>query len=304
MEPIRQLLSPDFMPHGYCYLWDPWLVWLHVVSDALITLSYYAIPVALIYLVRKRHDLPFHWPFWMFGAFILSCGTAHLFEVWNVWHASYLASGVIKAITAAVSVTTAIALVPLLPKAIALPSPEEFRKVNLQLKNQIAERDRAYTELSIQKSTVVEVYRAQQALRDSQAQISAIVQSAMDAIVTLSSDQRIVLFNFAAEKMFGCSAADAVGQPIERFIPHRFRAVHAAHIQGFAETGDSNRSMGTLGALWALRESGEEFPLKLPFRRRRRAGSAVGIHAGDVYKHLSHALYMAWGKIRRQKHLD
>jgi hypothetical protein len=104
--------------------------------------------------------------------------------------------------------------------------------------------------------------------------------------------------------MFGCSAADAVGQPIERFIPHRFRAVHAAHIQGFAETGDSNRSMGTLGALWALRESGEEFPLKLPFRRRRRAGSAVGIHAGDVYKHLSHALYMAWGKIRRQKHLD
>ncbi|MGA9897522.1 MAG: PAS domain S-box protein [Terriglobales bacterium] len=275
MEPIRQLLSPDFMPHGYCYLWDPWLVWLHVVSDALITLSYYAIPVALIYLVRKRHDLPFHWPFWMFGAFILSCGTAHLFEVWNVWHASYLASGVIKAITAAVSVTTAIALVPLLPKAIALPSPEEFRKVNLQLKNQMAERDRAHTELSIQKSTVAEVYRAQQALRDSQAQISAIVQSAMDAIVTLNSDQRIVLFNFAAEKMFGCSAADAVGQPIERFIPQRVRAAHAGHIQRFAETGDSNRSMGTLGALWALRESGEEFPIEASISQASAGGQKL-----------------------------
>jgi hypothetical protein len=166
LEPIRQLLSPDFMPHGYCYLWDPRIVWLHVVSDALITLSYYTIPMALIYLVRKRRDLPFHWPFWMFGAFILSCGTAHLMEVWNVWHASYLASGVIKAITAAVSVTTAIALVPLIPKAIALPSPEEFRKVNLQLKNQIAERDRAHTELSIQKSMVLARSIADTALAD------------------------------------------------------------------------------------------------------------------------------------------
>ena len=250
------------MPHGYCYLWDPWIVWLHVVSDALIALSYYAIPVALIYLLYKRRDLPFHWPFWMFGLFILSCGTTHLMEVWNVWHASYLTSGVIKAITAAASVVTAVALLPLIPRAVALPSPQQFQALNRELHRQIVERDRAYAELSIQKSTVVEVRRAEQALRDNQAQISAIVQSAMDAIITLNSDHRIVLFNATAERMFGRSACDAVGQSIERFIPQRFRAAHAGHIQYFAETGETNRSMGTVGALWALRESGEEFPIE------------------------------------------
>lgn len=59
--------SSSFVPHGYCYLWDPLVVWLHVVSDALIALSYYCIPAALVYLIRKRQDLPFNWVFWMFG---------------------------------------------------------------------------------------------------------------------------------------------------------------------------------------------------------------------------------------------
>jgi len=262
LEPIRQLFSPDFMPHGYCYLWDPRIVWLHVISDGLITLSYYCIPVALVYLVRKRRDLPFNWVFWMFGLFILGCGTTHLMEIWTVWHASYLASGVIKAITAAVSVATALALVPLIPKAIALPSPRQVQSLNLQLESQIAERERAYAELSTQKSTVADVRRAEQALRDSQAQISAIVQSAMDAIITWNSEHRIVLFNATAEKMFGCPASEALGQSIERYIPQRFRAAHSDHIRRFAETGVTNRAMGTLGALWGLRANGEEFPIE------------------------------------------
>src|SRR5215471_17679139 len=85
--------GPDFMPHGYCFLWDPLVLWLHVVSDSLIVLSYYCIPIVLIYFIRKRRDLPFNWIFWMFGGFILACGTTHLMEVWNIWHASYLVSG-------------------------------------------------------------------------------------------------------------------------------------------------------------------------------------------------------------------
>ncbi len=110
------------MPHGYCYLWNPWIVWLHVISDALITLSYYCIPVVLIYFIRKNRGIPFNRIFWMFGAFILACGTTHLMEIWNIWHASYLISGVIKAVTAAVSVVTAAMLIPLVPKVISLPA--------------------------------------------------------------------------------------------------------------------------------------------------------------------------------------
>src|SRR5260370_12697820 len=113
--------SADFMPHGYCYLWDPLILRLHVISDGLIALAYYCIPIILIYFIRKNRDLPFSRIFWMFGTFILACGTTHLVEIWNVWHGSYLLAGVIKAITAAVSVITAAMLIPLVPKGISLP---------------------------------------------------------------------------------------------------------------------------------------------------------------------------------------
>ena len=80
---------------------DPQIVWLHVISDGLITLAYYCIPILLIYFTRKRLNLPFNRILWMFGTFILACGTTHLMEIWNIWHGDYLVAGVIKAITAA-----------------------------------------------------------------------------------------------------------------------------------------------------------------------------------------------------------
>src|SRR5208283_3637537 len=140
---LLSYLSPSdsFMPHGYCYLWNPGLVWLHVVSDALIALSYFSIPVTLIYFIRKRRDLPFHWMFVCFGVFILTCGATHTMEIWTLWHGSYWLSGAIKALTALASVPTAILLVRLLPQALALPSPEAMRL-------EIAERKRTEQELN------------------------------------------------------------------------------------------------------------------------------------------------------------
>jgi len=119
--------SGDFMPHGYCYLWKPGLVWLHVVSDALIALAYFSIPIALIYFIRKRRDLPFNWMFLCFGTFIMACGTTHAMEVWTLWHGTYWLSGAIKAVTAMASLPTAILLVHLVPRALALPSPEAMK---------------------------------------------------------------------------------------------------------------------------------------------------------------------------------
>lgn len=126
------LAVSDFMPHGYCYLWDPWLVWLNVLSDGLITLSYYCIPLVLIYFFQNRRDFPFNWISWMFGAFILACGTTHLMEIWNVWHANYLLAGVVKAVTAVVSVVIAIRLIPLVPKAVSVSSLIHLQEKNRQ----------------------------------------------------------------------------------------------------------------------------------------------------------------------------
>ncbi len=136
------LLAFDYMPHGYCYLWDTGLVRLHVISDAVIAISYYVIPIILFYFVRKRRDLPFNWMFVMFAVFILSCGTTHLMDVWTLWHANYWLSGWIKAVTAAASAATAALLLPLAPKALALPSPSQLAAANEKLQDEIAERMR------------------------------------------------------------------------------------------------------------------------------------------------------------------
>jgi PAS domain S-box-containing protein len=99
-------------------------------------------------------------------------------------------------------------------------------------------------------------------LRDSQDQLAGIVGSAMDAIIAIDEEQRVVLFNTAAEKMFGCAQGEAVGTAIDRFIPQRFRSVHGAHVRRFGESGVTARTMGTLGALWAVRMNGQEFPIE------------------------------------------
>lgn len=139
--------SSSFIPHGHCYLWQTGLVWLHITGDALIALAYYSIPLTLLFFVRKRQDLPFDWIFLLFGAFIVSCGTGHLLDIWTLWHPDYWISGAVKAVTAIVSVLTAVELYPLIPKALALPSPSQLALMNQSLEVQISERRQAEVEL-------------------------------------------------------------------------------------------------------------------------------------------------------------
>ena len=124
----------QYVPHGHCYLQKPGLVGLHVISDVSIALAYYSIPITLVYFVRQRKDIPYPGIFWLFSAFIVACGTTHLLAVWTIWHSDYWLSGTVKAITAAVSLYTAVALVPLVPKALALPSPTQLKLANEKLR--------------------------------------------------------------------------------------------------------------------------------------------------------------------------
>jgi signal transduction histidine kinase len=148
-------------------------VWLHLLSDSIIALAYYSIPLTLLYFVQKRQDLPFLQVFWLFGAFIVACGTTHLMEVWTLWHPTYWLSGAIKALTAVISLYTAAILVPLVPQALALPSPAQMAIATQALTVQIAERERAEAslriayddlELRIQERTV-ELAQANQVLQ-------------------------------------------------------------------------------------------------------------------------------------------
>lgn len=145
---ISDLFFPtEYMPHGTCYLWQPSLIWLNVVSDLFIAFAYFSIPACLIYFVRRRSDVPFANIFVLFGAFIISCGTTHLLEVWTLWHPAYWVLAGVKLLTALVSIYTVIEIIPIIPQALSLPSPAELGALNEELITQIDQREEAEKEI-------------------------------------------------------------------------------------------------------------------------------------------------------------
>ncbi|MBK1659339.1 PAS domain-containing sensor histidine kinase [Paracraurococcus ruber] len=144
MPSLAALLDTEALtPHGVCLLWRPELLWLHVVSDALTGLAYWSIPVVLIVIAMRRRDLVFPWAFELFAVFILACGATHFMSIWTLWNPDYGLQGAMKAVTALVSVATAILLWPLLPRVLALPSAAELAAANDQLTREVAERREA-----------------------------------------------------------------------------------------------------------------------------------------------------------------
>lgn len=133
---ISWIASKGTLPHGFCYQWDPWLVWIHAVSDVLIALSYFLISSELFRFSLIRKDIQLRHLYFWFGLFIAACGATHAVEVLTLWVPAYWLSGAVKVITASVSAPTAIMLVLVMPKAIHLPNPEALRAANRELERQ------------------------------------------------------------------------------------------------------------------------------------------------------------------------
>ena len=137
-----------FAPHGLCLLWDPELLLIHIASDAVIAISYFSIPFALTYFVLRRRDLEFGWVFWAFALFITACGFTHVFSILTLWVPVYGLEGIVKALTAAASVITAILLWPLIPKLLSVPSPGQLRLAHSMLEAEAKQRRDAEAMLS------------------------------------------------------------------------------------------------------------------------------------------------------------
>jgi hypothetical protein len=170
-ELSRLLGSNGFLPHGYCISWSKPLVLTFVVSDILIFLSYFSLPLALAYFRRRRKDFPYRWLLNMFAAFIMACGLTHLMGAIVLWQPLYGLDAMIKAVAAIISVATAIALWPLIPHALKLPSPSQLQRINEDLQSEIAERKRAEESLRKAKEAAEDSLRNERVIR------AAIVES-------------------------------------------------------------------------------------------------------------------------------
>jgi PAS domain S-box-containing protein len=117
--------------------------------------------------------------------------------------------------------------------------------------------------------------RIEQAMKEEEARLAAVIGSAMDAVITVDENQRITLFNPAAERMFGYTPEFALGRALDQLIPERFRAAHACHIGKFADTNVSRRKMGALIPIFGLRANGEEFPIEVSISQVQVAGRKI-----------------------------
>jgi len=196
--------SGDFQPHGFCYQWNTGLVWLNVVSDFLIALAYFTIPVTLVWFIRKRRDVPFSWMFGLFGVFIVACGSTHLMEVWNLWHAQYWIAGVLKAITAAVSIPTAILLGRIVPQALDLPSNTQWIEANAALQKEVHDRRELEIELRMSEAN----YRENAELLD----------LTHDAIFARDANGEIIYWNKAAERLYGWTKEEIGERPSHQLL--------------------------------------------------------------------------------------
>ncbi len=259
---LRKLFSSDFMGHGYCYLWRPEIVGLHAVSDGLIALSYYFIPLVLVYLVRKRRDLPFHWMFFMFGIFILGCGTTHLMEIWTLWHGTYRLAGVIKAITAGASLATAVALVPLVPKALQLPSPAQLKAANLGLEKEIGERRQVEAALQVERNFV-----------------AAVLDTVGTIIVAVDLNGNIEQCNRACEQVAGRTAKELAGRSARSLFS---LAKEGDHFQQMIERSRSGFPPGPSESPWTASDGRARIISWTTTTLQNAAGEAMHVIAAGV----------------------
>ncbi|MBD1911087.1 PAS domain S-box protein [Leptolyngbya sp. FACHB-8] len=229
-----------FIPYGHCYPWKAELAELHILSDGLFALAYYSISAALFYFVRKRQDLPLSWIFLLFAAFIAACGTTHLLEIWALWYPPGWVFDGLEAVLALISFATAVLLVPLVSKALELPSSEQLQAANQALEQEIAERQ-----------------QVEAALRESEEKYRLLFSNELDAVSLFDTETGEILdVNEAFETLYGYSRVEAMQLKVADV------SAEPAQSQAAIRTANST-GKARIYLRWHRKKNGVIFPVEL-----------------------------------------
>ncbi|SDW98911.1 sensor histidine kinase [Marinobacter mobilis] len=268
---LGEWLNSTFMGHGHCYLWRNDLVYLHSISDGAIALSYFTIPAALYVLMAKRKDLEYQWMFVLFALFIFACGATHVLSIWNIWNGDYYLSGVVKAITAVVSILTAILIWPLIPQALALPRPMQLQQANEGLRAEISLREKSERMLAMASSDlqrrVDELTETKRRLEQEISQrermemrFRNLFEASPVGLMLVKQDGRIQLVNQRVASMIGMSVDTLHGSNVRELVVGPDWRKHGWQRQDALALGEGGRQLPVEVGVNPL-EAGEGAPM-------------------------------------------
>lgn len=207
------------MPHGHCYLWTPDVLWMHVGADVLVALAYFSIPAALAALSRTRREVLFSWVLWLFVGFIFFCGLTHLLSVWTTWYPAYRLEGIVKVITALMSMGTAVVLWPVVGRLGGLPSAEDLQIANARLAEEVRRRSSAEEQLrQLNRTLEARIAERTAELAQSRKFFQDLYDNAPDMLMSIQLDppgnEAVTECNRRCADATGIPRAEFVGQPL------------------------------------------------------------------------------------------
>lgn len=267
-----QSIMSEFMPHGHCYFWEPFILWSHALSDSIIALAYMMIPFSLFYIVNRRRDFTYNWMVIFFAIFIFGCGLTHIFDVINIWQPMYRIDSVIRIITAIASIGTAIILIKLTPRILALPtvkqwaevhedlnaSNEELSAANEELYASNEELQAANEELTLLNEQLAaakdEIERlSQKAIQHSQQKYQDLAESISDIFFAVDSSFRFTYWNKTSETFSGISAEDALGKSLYELYPNLKNSPLDHFYEKVMQSGKPDKYIYSLGEKYGNR---------------------------------------------------
>ncbi len=198
MDLLTSLLGrAGYLPHGFCITWSPGLLWSMVGANAVISLAYFSIPLALLKFGRQRRDLPHRHLLWLFSAFIFACGVTHAMHIWTFWQPYYGLQALSMVVTAVISLVTAVVLWRLIPHAVRIPTPQQLAGVVSTLETEVAQRR-----------------SAEEQLAESEQSLALTLSSIGAGFIGTDRHGRVQHMNLVAERVLGWTPEQASGQSI------------------------------------------------------------------------------------------